>query len=147
MDARGSVIAFGGIFFLTVVLVFASEIGGQGRKENDAVRCLRCHPNERGVQRLHQHPLIKEGQCKSCHSSYDEEMHQEREHPVLEVCLECHRDQLGRSHPVGGGIMDPNTSETMTCVSTCHRPHGTEYPHELPYANGKDLCLSCHPNY
>jgi predicted CXXCH cytochrome family protein len=35
----------------------------------------------------------------------------------------------------------------MSCVSTCHLPHGSDYKYELPFKNNMELCLSCHPDF
>lgn len=144
----------GGAVFLRVIipLVFISILGAMvnsiGQENREADGCLKCHSSEWGAKSQFQHPLIKEGKCKSCHSTYDEAVHLESEKPVLETCQGCHTGEiLGRSHPVGGGVVDPNTGETMTCVSTCHLPHGSDYEHQLPYPNGQELCLSCHKDF
>ena len=138
---------FLGIFSAALVsaaLVFYSI----GQETREADQCLSCHGEPWGINQKFQHPLIKEGKCRSCHNTYDEAAHQEREKPVLETCLECHREgELGRSHPVGGGVIDPNTQDTLTCVSTCHSPHGADYEHQLAYKNVQDLCLSCHRDF
>lgn len=132
------------IFILGLVAV----LGSVGEESREADSCLKCHSNQWGPTLKFQHPLIKEGKCKSCHSTYDEAVHQEAVRPVLETCQECHSsEKLGRSHPVGGGVIDPQTGDSMTCVSACHTPHGSDYEHQLPVPNAQDLCLGCHEGF
>jgi len=86
------------------------------------------------------HPLVRESKCNSCHDGLAK--------PTIQTCEKCHtKYKLGRSHPVGSGITDPNTNQTMTCTSTCHKPHGTGYKYQLPYKNNMELCLSCHKDF
>lgn len=138
-----------GVFFTVAGLVTVFFIlTGKGQDRRDVDQCLQCHGAERGITAQNQHPLIKEGKCRDCHSSYDEESHQEFEKPGLRICVDCHGDQtLGRSHPVGNGMVDPNTNGEMTCVSTCHVPHGTDYKFQVPFENNMQLCLSCHKEF
>ena len=114
----------------------------------NSTKILFSHDAKFGVTDKIQHPLIKEGQCLSCHSSYDEERHKEALKPVDVTCVRCHeQEKLGRSHPIGPGIIDPNTQEAMTCVSTCHNPHQSEFKNLLSYRNSMDLCLGCHKDF
>ncbi len=127
------------IFFIIIVAYSASQ------DSRTAYECFKCHAEIFSLMKSFPHPLIKEGKCKSCHSSYDEATHTEEIKPNFDTCLGCHPEEaLGRSHPVGDGIIDPNTNDTMTCVSSCHLPHSSDYRYQLPFVNNMDLCLSCH---
>jgi predicted CXXCH cytochrome family protein len=129
---------------LSIGVVYYSK--SQGTSKDDA--CVRCHQAPVETVKAFRHPLIKEGRCTACHSTYDMLMHRETNPPALDICLQCHTDdKLGRSHPVGEGIIDPKTGETMTCVSACHSLHGADYKYLLPYENNMHLCLSCHKDF
>ncbi len=134
------------IFF--VALLFSAVLflvsTGKSQVKGQADDCLQCHDNAWGVTAQSQHPLIKEGKCRECHQTYDSVKHEETTPPVDELCMDCHTsDKIGRSHPIGNGIIDPKTSAEMTCVS-CHQPHGTDYKYQIPFKNNMDLCLNCH---
>ena len=134
------------VFILLFGIIIAAYCISQETQDID--RCINCHSEKLKPARKYIHPLIKEGKCRSCHESYDEATHREDRRPELDICQNCHsRDQLGRSHPVGGGIIDPNTNDTMTCVSTCHSPHGSDYKYQTPFKNNMDLCMSCHKEF
>lgn len=135
------------LFFFFCIVFAAYYVSIAIQSAND---CLSCHNNllDLNLDKKFLHPLVKDGKCKSCHISYDETAHVEKDRPVLAVCLSCHSEEkLGRSHPVGEGIIDPNTKETMTCVSTCHIMHGSDYKYQLPFKNNMELCLSCHKEF
>lgn len=137
--------AIAGIFFL---LIFFSIVIYCVSQDADDASCLGCHNHGLNFDKKFLHPLVKERKCRFCHNSYDESTHKEAAAPVLDVCMECHtQDKLGRSHPVGQGIIDPNTNNDMTCVSTCHLMHGSEYKYQLPVKNNMELCLGCHKEF
>lgn len=130
-----------GIFLFSFFYCLSQEI-----KDSDA--CLKCHADYLKLDKKFIHPLIKDGKCKQCHISYDMDGHKEQNPPVLDVCLSCHtQEKLGRSHPAGDGIIDPNTNSLMTCVSSCHLIHGSDYKYMLPFKNNMELCLSCHKEF
>lgn len=126
-----------------VILFLVST--GKSQVKGQVDDCLQCHDKAWGITAQSQHPLIKEGKCRDCHQTYDTAEHRESIRPVDELCMECHTpEKMGRSHPIGAGVIDPNTAEAMTCVSTCHRPHGSDYPKQVPFKNNMDLCFNCH---
>jgi hypothetical protein len=52
----------------------------------------------------------------------------------IELCSGCHQWQKHSTHPIGDTKKDPrNRNLTLDCLS-CHRAHGTEYLHMMPYA-------------
>jgi len=129
------------IFALSMLVITVPK----SQEIREADECLKCHTDDFGPTGQVQHPLIKEKKCMACHNSYDISTHQEFEKPVLDACTRCHDEgNMGRSHPVGYGIIDPNTNDEMTCVSTCHTPHGSRFKFQLPFKNNMDLCISCH---
>ena len=65
----------------------------------------------------------------------------------IELCGTCHAWQRHASHPIGGGKKDPrNANLSLECAS-CHRAHGTEYAHMIPFPKTSDLCTKCHEQY
>lgn len=102
------------------------------------------------------HPfLVDETQCDMCHlvtwkgstGTLDEKAFS---HSLIEVCNRCHKERIGRSHPVG---MDPYKkiprseypanfplqwsddlmADVMTCA-TCHNLHGNRFDDKKLYA-------------
>lgn len=139
------VLVLAGAFFLLILLA-AKYCISQAVQDGDY--CLSCHSNAAGLDKKFLHPLVSEKKCRACHISYDAALHKEAEAPVLDTCLSCHGEQkLGRSHPVGGNIIDPNTNTMMTCVSSCHLKHGSDYKYQVPFKNNMELCLSCHKEF
>ena len=129
-------------FLFSVILFIVSA--GKSQVKGQADDCLQCHDRAWGITSQSQHPLIKEGKCRDCHQTYDTVKHRESIPPIADLCVNCHTpEKMGRSHPIGKGIIDPKTGEEMTCVS-CHRPHGTDYKYQIPFKNNMDLCLNCH---
>lgn len=138
---------FGAAIFIFLFSIFAityciSQVA------NDGDYCLSCHSKDVDLSKKSLHPLVKEKKCRACHVSYDNGLHKEGDEPVFSACINCHSEEkLGRSHPVGEGIIDPNTKDTMTCVSSCHIPHGSDYKYQLAFKNNMELCLSCHKDF
>lgn len=132
------------IFFLSMFFVIYCAT----QENQNANNCLSCHNQQISLTQRFPHPFIKEERCTACHTSYDESMHKEIIKPTLDICITCHsQEKLGRSHPVGEGIRDPNTESTMTCVSSCHLMHSSDYRYQTPFKNNMDLCLSCHKEF
>lgn len=66
----------------------------------------------------------------------------------IDLCYRCHPLRgLGNTHPVGEGVLDPNTSQMMTCTSTCHLSHTAPYPFLLSLSADGALCVSCHQEF
>jgi predicted CXXCH cytochrome family protein len=122
--------------------------GGDPSDGQSPQDCVACHAEVMTPAKAFQHSFVRQGECRVCHTDYDQETHREQNKPGYENCLDCHPlNTLGRSHPVGNGVIDPNTNETMTCVSSCHLPHGSDFPHQTPYRNNMELCKSCHKDF
>ncbi|PIQ89529.1 MAG: hypothetical protein COV72_02580 [Candidatus Omnitrophica bacterium CG11_big_fil_rev_8_21_14_0_20_42_13] len=136
------------IIFCLISLVAVISYSISQEILNSGEDCIKCHDPALGPQRNFVHPLIREHKCRACHIDYDAEEHIEGDKPQIDVCAGCHPEEnLGRSHPIGSGITDPNTNDTMTCVSTCHRMHGTDFKQLVPFKNNMELCLSCHEDF
>jgi predicted CXXCH cytochrome family protein len=135
------------LFFLFLsIIIIAYAIS---KEQKGDYLCLTCHDRESlGLNKKFVHPLVRKIECSSCHREYNKDEHFETNKPVLDICVNCHtNEELGRSHPVGNGIIDPNTQDVMSCVSSCHLPHGSDYKYQLPFRNNMELCLSCHKDF
>ena len=86
--------------------------------------------------------------CVDCHTP-----HGSAYAPILrdsnpDLCLNCHPfiQSYSNQHPVTPAYYDPVAKTGLTCSSTCHDPHGTQYGYMLqnfPYPlDGQ--CLQCH---
>lgn len=111
-------------------------------KTNDA--CQACH-NAQGTVTAIGHENLA---CADCHNPHGSAIEPNLGRPVIELCSEsCHTSrELGRSHPIGTGVIDKNTGTTMTCTSTCHNIHNPKEAGKLLQAAALDLCHSCHGN-
>jgi predicted CXXCH cytochrome family protein len=112
--------------------------------------CGRCHADTIKRQELSptKHDPIRDGDCGACHDPHGSDV------PLLlvngtgvELCGKCHDWQRHSSHPIGDKFKDPrNKNLALECLS-CHRAHGTEYKHMMPYPKQTDLCVKCHEKY
>jgi predicted CXXCH cytochrome family protein len=109
--------------------------------------CGRCHEDTIKRQALSptKHDPVKDGDCTSCHDPHASDnsvLFVNAE--VTELCGSCHDWLKHSSHPMGEKFKDPrNKNLTLQCLS-CHRAHGTEYKHMVPYPKTTDLCTKCH---
>ncbi len=124
----------------------------QDLQEGPARGCLdaACHASMVTDLGPEVHSPFAEGSCDSCHRGMQDD-HAERASAHqssledIEVCKPCHPSaELGTSHPVDQGLIDPRTGGLLTCTSTCHDPHSAPYPFLLRFPRGGALCLTCH---
>ena len=119
-------------------------------KDNMLTLCGSCHADTVRRQQLSdtKHPPITEGNCTACHDPHSSNTVLMFNKPgVIELCGTCHDWEKHSSHPIGPKFKDPrNKNLTMMCLS-CHRAHGTEYKHMIPYATTTELCVKCHAQF
>ena len=120
-------------------------------KGNMVAVCGTCHADTIKRQQLSptKHEPVQNGDCSSCHDPHgsDAPLMFVKGGEVVEMCGSCHDWLKHSSHPMGEKIKDPrNKNLTVQCLS-CHRSHGTEYKHMMPYATTSDLCTKCHENF
>jgi DmsE family decaheme c-type cytochrome len=109
--------------------------------------CGKCHADTIRRQDLSptKHEPIAGGECARCHDPHSGDaplMFVKAD--VVELCGTCHDWLKHSSHPMGAKYKDPrNKNLSVQCLS-CHRSHGTEYKHLIPYATTSNLCTKCH---
>jgi predicted CXXCH cytochrome family protein len=113
--------------------------------------CGSCHADTIRRQDLSptKHEPVKDGKCTACHDphSSDAPLALTKGGDVVETCGTCHDWLKHSSHPMGDKFADPrNRNLRVQCLS-CHRSHGTEYKHLIPYPTTTDLCTKCHERF
>jgi predicted CXXCH cytochrome family protein len=62
----------------------------------------------------------------------------------IAFCQSCHINiKKGRSHPMGENIRDPLKKRPLTCASTCHNVHRSDFPNLISWEH-RVLCTKCH---
>jgi predicted CXXCH cytochrome family protein len=114
------------------------------------VVCGRCHADTmlRYKTSKTKHEPIGAGECSACHDPHSADYDfLRREKTVIELCGNCHDWQTHSTHPIGEEHQDlRNPNLTMNCLS-CHRSHGTEYEHMIPFPTSTKLCIQCHEKF
>lgn len=115
-------------------------------KEDLALLCGNCHARLTHLAANDAHRALGgAASCLKCHSNHSSNnISLLSEDPII-LCSGCH--DLGestRNHPVGKRYVDPRTGGMLTCTSSCHDPHGSEYKPMLQKENKDGLCLTCH---
>jgi DmsE family decaheme c-type cytochrome len=119
-------------------------------KANMVVVCGECHSDTIRRQEISptKHAPVKDGDCAACHDPHSSNaalMLQNANR--IDLCASCHEWQKHSTHPIGDTRKDPrNRNLTLDCLS-CHRAHGTEYPHMMPFTKTTDLCTKCHETF
>jgi predicted CXXCH cytochrome family protein len=112
--------------------------------------CYQCHGQiEVTYERcLHKHTL-----CIRCHNPHGSQYAPILQAPNPELCLQCHGDKDESSatvhrnnHPVRPKHWDVNARKPLTCSTSCHNPHGTQYGFMLRHfpARRDGGCMMCH---
>jgi predicted CXXCH cytochrome family protein len=119
--------------------------GGYDREAAvDQTLCHRCHQLEEYRTKRYKHSMDKG--CLGCHQN-----HRPGGRPLLkadpiDVCTGCHDLVVSnRTHPMR--VIDPNTEGELTCTSSCHDVHGTDFKFLCRLEPGRELCVSCHEDF
>jgi predicted CXXCH cytochrome family protein len=112
--------------------------------------CGRCHDDtiQRHQQSKAKHEPVVTGECTTCHSPHASDYKfLTMEQSVINVCGNCHDWQTHSTHPIGKDYTDlRNPNMSIDCLS-CHRSHGTEYEHLMPFTTISALCVQCHESF
>jgi predicted CXXCH cytochrome family protein len=112
--------------------------------------CGSCHADtiQRQDKSITKHEPVREGVCTVCHSPHaSNNVLLFTQASTIELCAQCHDWQKHSTHPIGEKVIDKrNKNLTLQCLS-CHRSHGTEFKHMLPFATTSELCTQCHVEY
>jgi predicted CXXCH cytochrome family protein len=111
--------------------------------------CGQCHADTIARQERSPtpHPPVRDGECATCHQVHGGEAPLLLKKDDILQCGTCHDYQRHSTHPIGDKIKDPrNRNLTLDCLS-CHRAHGTDYKHMVPYPTTTELCVKCHKEY
>ncbi|MBW6468581.1 MAG: hypothetical protein K0B85_05410 [Coriobacteriia bacterium] len=113
--------------------------------EDNAI-CYQCHAS--GIQASYQRSDHRGLLCVRCHTPHGSEWKPILREANPDICLECHAwvESHDNQHPVRPQFYDIRADAPLTCTSTCHGPHGTEFPmmvrfYPWPF-DGR--CLQCH---
>ncbi len=110
---------------------------------DDNETCLFCHTEQNpAFQALAAHGDLS---CTRCHDAHGTSAGPRLRSTEIALCSNaCHGSgELGRSHPVGPGVIDNLTGAEMTCVSSCHSVHNPAEP-KLLQTESQALCKRCH---
>jgi len=117
---------------------------------NMITMCGRCHQDtiHRQEKSETKHEPIKDGQCMACHEAHaSNNIYLMKQESIIDQCGTCHDWQKHSTHPIGDKVRDPrNKNLALTCLS-CHRSHGTEYKHFIPFPTTSELCTQCHEQF
>lgn len=105
--------------------------------------CLSCHTTALRAGLRYPHP--EEVGCAGCHLPHRKGGVSRLLADPLLVCTEPCHTSMGRSHPVGRGLLNPTSkrAQDLTCTSACHDPHGSDHP-KILRTSARELCFSCH---
>lgn len=111
--------------------------------------CYQCHGDLKTRLESDAHQSLDgvadRGVCSNCHTSHASDFPPLLTDESVSLCQSCHNQgPRERNHPVGKPFIDERTGGELTCFSTCHDPHGSEYPPMLRQPNLDGLCLTCH---
>lgn len=112
--------------------------------------CGGCHKDtiQRQEKSLTKHEPIRTGKCTACHDPHSSDsLFLANNASVIDLCGKCHDWQKHSTHPIGEKVKDPrDKNATLQCLS-CHRSHGTDFKHFIPFATTSELCTQCHEQY
>lgn len=111
--------------------------------------CYTCHAKP--IEATYEKSRHKGVLCIRCHTP-----HGSTQAPLLrarnpELCLQCHDRKVnvkyGNKHPYSpDGYWDVVANKPLTCTTTCHNPHGTNYNFMIKnfWFPQDGQCLQCH---
>jgi DmsE family decaheme c-type cytochrome len=128
----------------------AAKEAGLIRRGGQLAACGACHADTIKRQKLSptKHEPVATGQCSACHDPHSSSNALMMVNPdIIEGCGSCHDWLKHSSHPMGPKYVDPRNRNLQVQCLSCHRSHGTEYKHLMPYPTTSDLCTRCHEQF
>ena len=121
------------------------HVGAYDKDEGiDHNLCYRCHQLEEYRTKRYRH-TTDQG-CLACHQNHRPGGEPLLKSDPIDVCIECHESvSNNRTHPMR--VRDPNTGGELTCTSSCHDVHGTDFKFLCRLEPGRELCVSCHEDF
>jgi len=108
--------------------------------------CYECHSS--AIRASYQQSSHNRLLCVRCHTPHGSEYKPMLRAQNPDICLQCHSwvESHDNQHPVRPQFFDVRADGPLTCTSTCHGPHGTEFPMMVRFypwpLDGR--CLQCH---
>ena len=128
----------------------AAREAGLVKRGGMVAACGACHADTIRRQKLSptKHEPVQSGNCTACHDPHSSENALFLVNAdIVEGCGTCHDWLKHSSHPMGAKYVDPRNPNLQVQCLSCHRSHGTEYKHMMPYATTSDLCTKCHEKF
>lgn len=128
----------------------AAREAGLVRRGGQLSTCGTCHADTIRRQKLSptKHAPVEGGQCTACHDPHSANAPLLLSNPnVVEACGTCHDWLKHSSHPMGEKVLDPRNKNLQVQCLSCHRSHGTEFKHMMPYPTTSDMCTKCHEKF
>jgi predicted CXXCH cytochrome family protein len=107
--------------------------------------CFNCHDVQKFQGKPFRHPGSGGGiYCLSCHNQHSSNFEFLLKGDPIEFCQSCHiYTKKFCLHPVGGEIKDQLKNRILTCTSSCHNVHGSDFP-TLMFESNRENCIKCH---
>lgn len=121
----------------------AAQYRGLVNAQNNSF-CYQCHGEKKALYAKSAHFNTL---CIKCHTPHGSSYSPMLVQSNPDLCLSCHPAYEGRNkHPVRPVYRDVHSQTGLTCSSTCHNPHGTDFGYMINNFNPRQdgLCLQCH---
>jgi predicted CXXCH cytochrome family protein len=127
------------------------HMSGQGGLLKGAAgrSCFRCHSDAEFNSSV-RHAVASSGNCSRCHDPHSSAHTFLLVRSEIKVCTTCHKGMHTFNkellpHPLEGRKDPLRKGRDLTCTS-CHYPHGSDYPFlfRYPARRGSELCSHCH---
>ena len=128
----------------------ATPYGGLLYSEGNDI-CYDCHAS--AIRASYDKSQQVRTPCWGCHTPHGSDFGPLLKAAQPTVCFRCHtrsyyddRSAGYPNHPVRPVYYDVHSNKALTCTTSCHSPHGTEYTKMLQHYNAPldGNCLICH---
>lgn len=130
-------------------LVHASDYQGLLVAGPGNTLCYRCHAEIAFSYLDSEHRSVD---CVTCHNPHGSRFGALRATSPMTLCADCHPGDsharfVGKNtHRVTPRFYDVSAADPLTCTSSCHNPHGTDYGYMIRGTEGyyDGFCRGCH---